>query len=386
MIAYNKEWLYNLFILEQADQALYDQCISIEEHNKIRAAFPANFYTPNIFVRIGLFILTVIIALFSLGLFLLIFNSGSTKLIGTLLIFSGILAYAALEIMVTKNHYKSGVDDGLLWIAPVSIACGFNIISDISWLQNAIIIFIAASFLFSRFTNWIMAGVSAIAFITIIFLSYIKLGEIAKATAPFIVMTSSAVIYMAVTKLLKKEKYKLYSYGLIMASIVTLLCFYIAGNYFAVRETSILMFDLDLHDDQSIPLGWLFWVFTFGIPMAYIIRGIQKKDVVLLRVGLILVAAIVFTVRYYYAVLPLETAAIVAGILLVVFSYVLIRYLREPKHGFTYKKTNDRQLTGKVQIESLIIAETLSTTHQPADNSFQFGGGSGGGAGASGEF
>lgn len=386
MIAYNTEWLRHLLIREQAEQALHEKCISEDEFKRIEASSPVGFYTPNIFVQLGLFILTVIIALFTLGLMFLLSMSEDESKIGILVVFFGLLIYAGLEIVVTKKHYKSGVDNALLWIAPVSILSGLNIMSDITWLENSIIAFILTAFLFIRFTNWIMAAVAAVAFIAIIFLSYTKLGEFAKASAPFVVMIVSAFIYLIAKRVTNKEKYKLYSYELITISIVALVCFYIAGNYFVVRETSIAMFNLDLKEGQSIPLGWLFWVLTFIIPVAYIIRGIQKKDIILLRVGMVLIGAIVFTVRYYYHTIPIEMAALIGGALLVAIAYALIRYLREPKQGFTYKKGNDPGFMNKLQIESLIIAETFPTTQQQTDTNFQFGGGSGGGAGASGEY
>jgi len=386
MIAYNTTWLYNLLIRDQADEASNRHCITGGENERIFTTHAVNFYTPNFFVRIGLFILTVVIALFTLGLFLLAFLSGNDNQIGGLMIFLGVLAYISLEVMVAKRHYKSGVDDALLWIAPASIVAGFNIMATISYMENAIIIFILSLFLFIRFINMVIAGIAGIAFISVLFLAFIKLGESAKATAPFVVMITSALLYLFATKMLKKEKYKFYFNGLLLISIIALTGFYIAGNYFVVRETSIAMFNLDLQEGQAIPLGWLFWILTFIIPVIYIARGIQKKDVVLLRVGLALIAAMIFTVRYYYHVMPAETAAVIGGVSLIAISYALIRYLREPKYGFTYKKEDDPMMMEKLQIESLIIAETLPVVQQPADKGFQFGGGSGGGAGASGEF
>jgi uncharacterized membrane protein YoaK (UPF0700 family) len=200
-------------------------------------------------------------------------------------------------------------------------------------------------------------------------------------------MIAAAFIYVFVQRQIKKEPLKHYATGLQIASIAALVCFYIAGNYFEVRETSIAMFNLDLKEGESIPLGWIFWIFTFIIPVAYIVWGIQKKDAVLLRVGLLLVAAIVFTVRYYYHVLPIEIAAVTGGVFFIGIAYALIKYLQGPKYGFTYKRDSDPSAINKLQLESLVIAQTFTGTTQPAtDSGIQFGGGSGGGGGATGEF
>jgi len=255
-----------------------------------------------------------------------------------------------------------------------------------SSLSNSIVIFMLALVLFFRFTNMLVAAIASISMIAVIFFAFIELGEIAKATAPFVVMLVAAGQYLFVRKLENKRAFDLYSNGLLTISFTSLLCFCVACNYFVVRETSIAMFNLSLSEGQSIPFGWFFWILTFAVPLIYLSVGIKKKDGILLRTGLVLIALIVFTVRYYYHLLTIEIAAVIAGMILIVIAWVLIKYLQEPKFGFTYKKRKDPLLMDKLQIESLIIAETFSGPIQPADSAVQFGGGSGGGGGATGEF
>ncbi len=389
MIAYNNEWLNNLVVREQADKASENNCISKEEKEKIDAVYPAGFYTPNPFVRTGLFILTCVITFFSLGLIGTLFlSSGNEETIGGMFLFFGVVIYVALEVMVNKNHYRSGVDDALLWMAAGCIVGGLNGLANIAELANAVIIFALALFLFLRFTDTLMAGIVCLALLAIIFLTAVKFGAIAKAITPFIIMIAAILIYFFVQQLSKNEKWKHYSNGLLIVSVIALVCFYAAGNYFVVREASIAMFNLNLKPGENITLGWLFWLFTIATPIVYIVRGIQKKDAVLLRTGLLLIAAIVFTVRYYYHILPAETAMVAGGILFIAIAYGLIKYLQEPKFGFTYKEQNDKFFMDKLNAESLLIVQTFAGSPQPAsaDGGTQFGGGSGGGGGASGEF
>jgi uncharacterized protein (DUF486 family) len=171
-----------------------------------------------------------------------------------------------------------------------------------------------------------------------------------------------------------------------MVSITALTCFYAAGNYYVVREASIALFNMDIKEGHGIPFGWLFWIFTIAIPAVYIARGIQKKDVVLLRVGLLLVAAVIFTVRYYYHVLPAETAMVIGGVIFIGIAYMLIKFFQKPKHGFTHKERNDAFFMDKLQVESLVIAQTFSGPQLPTGTGTQFGGGTGGGGGATGVF
>ncbi|MEO6313800.1 MAG: hypothetical protein ABIU63_08850 [Chitinophagaceae bacterium] len=385
MIAYNKEWLNNLLVRQQADEANEQDCISQAEKAQVYTAYPAGFYTPNFFVRVGLFILTVIIVGFSVG-FCSLFFLDHTEHIGILFVFFGCVIYGALEFMVSKRHYKSGVDDALMWMAAGNIIGGLNVMTNISLLSNAIIFFVLSFYLFIRFTNAVMAAIAGVAVLAVIFFSLIRMGTVAKAIAPFVILIAAALLYFLTQRLLKSGRWKYYTGGLLTLSVVALVCCYVAGNYFVVREASIAMFQLDLGPGKDIPFGWLFWLFTFAIPVLYMARGIQKKDAVLLRVGLLLVAAIVFTVRNYYHLLPVEIVMVIAGIAFTGLAYGLIKYLHEPKHGFTHKEQKDVFFMDKLQVESLLIVQTLSGPQLPADTGTQFGGGTGGGGGASGQF
>src|SRR4029079_18756723 len=106
--------------------------------------------------------------------------------------------------------------------------------------------------------------------------------------------------------------------------------------------------------------GWLFWIFTLLIPPAYIIYGVIKKDFLIMRTGLALIAATIFTVKYYYSILPAEVEMLGAGLMLVALSYALIKYLTMPTHGYTsgniYQSKND-----VLNVEALIVAETFSS-------------------------
>ena len=64
-------------------------------------------------------------------------------------------------------------------------------------------------------------------------------------------------------------------------------------------------------------------------------------------------------------------------------AYVLIKYLKQPKAGFTSEARNNDKASSN--LEALIIAETMSGA-APAETGTQFGGGSFGGGGASGEY
>ncbi|MBC7507834.1 MAG: hypothetical protein H7320_03655, partial [Ferruginibacter sp.] len=173
---------------------------------------------------------------------------------------------------------------------------------------------------------------------------------------------------------------------LVFVAITALVCGYAAINYFVVNQTANSLFSFTIPARQPLVFAWLFWVLTILLPFVYIFRGVQKKDAIILRVGLILIAAIVLTIRNYYNFLPIEMMLFIGGDIMLIVSFALIRYLEPPKFGFTLAAPTNTNTIGNINIEALIIAETFSGTQQPASNDTNFGGGSFGGGGASGDF
>ncbi|HSC55476.1 MAG TPA: hypothetical protein VLC98_17740 [Phnomibacter sp.] len=386
MIAYKTGWLYNQFVKEQADEAFRKGDISTEEKAGIHLSHPSALYTPNFFIRIGLLLLTLVVAIFSFGLMSITINEFIFRTLTSMLITYGLMAYTALELIIrNKLHYHSGVDDALLWTSAIlvfnGIAYNFPASSEFLYL----VAFFIALYCTIRFTNSLMALCAFLAMAYFVFVTCNNIGGIFKTIVPFVLMALAAFTYFFNRSLQQKEKLFHYRHCFTMVEIAALISFYIAGNYFVVRELSNLMFDLNLQEGQSIPFGPLFWVFTIVIPAAYLFIGLKRKDIIMVRCGLVLVAATVCTIRHYYHVMPIETAMVICGIVLIGVTYALIRYLHAPKHGYTYEEGQPGGPIALAQIESLVIAETMAT--QPAQEpATRLGGGSFGGAGAGGDF
>jgi len=384
MIAYNIQWLHNLQAQEEIETAFHQNCISKDEKEAADKICSTGFYSPNVFVRIGLAILTTVIVAFSIGLFALItLSNGSEQSLGGLLIFFGAGCYALLEYMVkSRNNYQSGIDDTLLLLAGILIIGAINLLDNISSVTNALLVLIFSGFTVIRFTDRLMAFFATIALLLFIFFLLSEFGDSAKAIAPFVLMVAAAAIYFAVKKILVTKTSILYKNCYTLIETTALICLYAAGNYFVVREISNTVFDMQLNPGENIPFAAIFWFFTISIPVFYLMMGIIKKDIILIRVSLLLIAATIFTIRYYHFILPVETVMIVAGASLIIISYFITRMLKETVAGFTAQSHPYQKQTALQNIEALVIAETVS----PEQKESRFGGGSFGGGGASGEF
>lgn len=384
MIIYNKLWLSNQEARDQLESAAGEKIISSEEKVAIGQKFPVGFYTPNFFIRIGLFLLTCIILLCSFGLISLVLLGVIEDIFSGLIFFFGIGCYALLEYFaIKKHHFRSGVDDALLWAAGGSVVSAVNLMTNVPASGNAILICALAVYFTIRFADMLMAAIATVALLAVVFYSVLNMGITGKSLVSFALLVVSAVIYfVAKSKETKVPFY--YRNCFVVIQITALVMLYTAVNYFVVRELGSSLLGMQLAPGQEIPLGWLFWGFTSIIPLVYILAGLWKKDVVLLRVGLLLVAAIVLTVRNYYFAVPLEKLMLFGGIIFTVLAWAVTKLLATPKKGFTSAEGNTKYLMDNMNVEALIIAETFTGTGQAPGQ--KFGGGSFGGGGASGEF
>lgn len=392
MIIYNNIWLANLLIREEAQKARKAEAIRIEEQKKIEDKYPVGFYSPNIFIRIGLFILTCIIVSFSIGLLMLMVSD--MNIIGKwgFSLFIGIITYIALEVMVRKsNHFKSGVDDALMWISGGLLLTAFIILqadanSGFPYSGISFFLCLLALYYALRFTDMLMTAIGFFALIATIFFVWKDLFSWGMATMPFLMMIVCSGIYFLSRRSVGKKTTLYYTNCLYIVQIVSLLVLYLAGNYYVVQSLSPAGEGIyNSGEPDPVPFGFFFWAWTILIPFIYLGLGIKNKDVIILRTGLILVAAAAFTFRNYYHLMPIEGALSIVGIILLGICYMVMKYLKTPKHGFTYEDLEDDNFMDKLKVESLIVSETFSGTQPQGDNT-RFGGGDFGGGGASGNF
>ncbi|SHG78375.1 hypothetical protein [Pedobacter caeni] len=392
MIIYNKTWLNNLDLQNQLKRAHRLGDITAEELKHLEEKYPVGFYSPNIFMRVGLFILTYIITGFAGGLLSLMLSDINDLITSPgYWLFLGIISYIMLELIVKRNHhFRSGVDDALMWTAGGLILAAYigylsligrHNLSDSFESQVCPFTFILAGYFALRFADMLMAVISFLSLILFLFFSAQSYGPYATAFLPFLIILVSAGVYFLCVYL---KKYKNYENCLIAVQVFSLLVGYAAGNYFVVREMGS-MISQPLKSDEGIPLGWFFWAWTIALPFVYIASGLKRKDVILLRSGLILVAAAAFTFRNYYHLMPIEGALSLVGAGLLALSYGVIRYLKTPKKGFTYEELDDDQLLDKIKVESLIVGETFSGP-AAAPETPRMGGGNFGGGGSSADF
>ncbi|MEB0260564.1 MULTISPECIES: hypothetical protein [unclassified Mucilaginibacter] len=393
MIIYNKEWVHNMRIVDGLKDKLREGSITPEEFIAVKTVHPFYFYLPRLVIRVGLFILTFIIASFATGLLSLL--GLSTHMIDSpgWPIFLGAVCYGALEFFVKENRFfHSGVDNALLYYSACLFGGGFIWMISKMYLTVgdnlpcAIIICLLCIYLTLRFADVLTTLVACIAFFAVVYFTWAKAGSFGLATMPFMMMIAAGMAFYLINKLGKDIRSINYESCIDYAKIISLIALYAAGNYFVVNRLNNMLNNLD-DSHTSIPLGFIFWIWTMLVPVAYTLLGIRKKSAMFLRLGMVLAAASIATFRNYYHLLPIEAMLTLSGMILLAASYTIIKYLKTPHNGITYAEPEERSDFDKLNIEALIVGQATSHLPTPAQHpTDRFGGGTGGGGGSSGKF
>lgn len=387
-IVYNSLWLDHLLLVKQVKKWTQQEFVSKEEESTITAAYPIGFYRPNFWVALGLFVFTAVLLFAALGLFALIFLSAVSEAEPVMQFLTLVFGFGCLAIgehyKKHKHYFHAGADNALVYMAIgltlfvvgwiISDTWGYGLELPIYFL--ATVLFLACAY---RYIDPFLGLAAFCAWFLTLFFFLGELRDIGKAVIPFVGLLNAIGIYLWVKLSEHQQKWQYHTTCLKALEIAALLAGYLSVNYFVVRELSEEMFGTYLEPGQEIPFAFLFYFFTVAIPPAYIFFGLWKKDRILLRIGLLLIALSIATIRMYHSMLPIETALTMGGLLLLATAYGLIRWLKTPQRGFTFEadKDSDHRI-----LESLVVAQSFSKGAAP-ESETQFGGGDFGGGGAS---
>jgi hypothetical protein len=127
----------------------------------------------------------------------------------------------------------------------------------------------------------------------------LRAGGVFKQIIPFVFILSFSATYFITKKLQKRDDLNVWSNNLLLVEAISLVLIYVSGNYLVVRELSVNLMDLELTEGADIPFAFLFYFLTVFIPLIFLYVGIRNKDMVLLRVSLLVLAVSAFTFKYY---------------------------------------------------------------------------------------
>ena len=391
MIAYNTEALKKQLILKKVKEFYAKRLLTSLQYQQAKTQYNSGFYTPNVFVIIGLYIFASIGISTGFGIINLFASELGDVSYQVILALYGVASIIGLEYFIRNTkHYKSGIQQAFLYTAfGLMMPLVFKLSGD-SFHNNNVFIKVSLAYLplliaaTIRYNDRGVALTLMACLFTVYFLLIMKIGDMAKLIMPFAFMLLSALLYFETKRTKAKEEFLLWDDCLSIFEVVALIVFYAAGNYYVIRESSVQFFDMHLNKGEDIPLAIVFYLFTALAPLVYVYFGLKKKNKTLLWIGLLTIVLAVLTFKYYYGLHHPEYTLTVAGIIAIAIAYFSINYLKTPRYGITFEQGYEEETFLSSNAEALIIAQSFTqATHQKTAD---LGGGSSGGAGATGEW
>lgn len=385
ILAYNTAELEKKRVLEEANTLYKSKFIDEEQWKKIKITYQTDLYTPSFFMRILFFIFSLIGMSTLIGpLFLLFGNIGENGYrFLSFLLGIGLIFFTEKVFIKERKHFLSGITEAGIYSGLSFMAFALISYRDESFYLTALIGLLLSAFAAIRYLNKI-ALVATVGFMCwLLFLVVSAIGGIAMLVLPFIMMLFAAGLFLYCQKLQAKLTSIIFTDSFIILKTIALMMFYLAGNYFVVRQLSENLLNMNISDGEDIPLAFLFYATTVLVPLAYLYWGIKQKSILFIRVSLLVITLTVITLKYYFSLGHPEITITLAGGLLIIISIALLYYLKHPRHGFT----RDLLISDKWHSQDLtafIASQTLggNKIETSANDTAEFKGGQFGGGGA----
>jgi hypothetical protein len=355
--------------------------------------------TTNIFLRLVLFLFTLISVGAGVGLFFVLFLQGSSQQTdGVILLIFAAVCYAAAEVAVSKAKlYRYGIEEALA-VCSVGFLCvgmllaffGTGLFS--SKPDAAQFLVPAAGAVFSLWI-WRRFGLDYAFLAAMIFVVFLPGYWTSSREAQHLIVAAfyaTGLVCVAMVGSRHRFDYLEKAYSLVEA-------FLWLGIYLTINlQLSSLNLRAHWWDGTRAALGfarpfyWGTWVLTWCLPPAVLARGIRQKDRFIIAVGATVAILTLVCNKPYLGWQRHTWDPILLGILLTCVAVFIRRWLaRGPagiRRGFTAARLSekDKQLINVGSAGLGLLSPT--PTPQPGSPDFQFGGGKSGGGGASSDF
>jgi hypothetical protein len=395
MTAYDKTLLNNVYIDEEANRLKQSGFISTEQYKLIHSQLPKLKSQNNLFIRIGFFILGCMLYSSICGFISLIGIGGMDNGYLFFIYLFAIIGFGAKEYMSREMKYFGfGLDDafilGAIGTLLTAIGLTFEQNYETNYLAVILVMAIVSSIAYLRYLNLSLALLACIGItgsIAYMVFDYLIIG---KTILPFVMLLFSGAGYFISKKKLQNLTAQYYYNGLKLAKGFCLILFYLAGNYYVVRELNFSLSEDYFYSGVSpeIPFALFFWAFTFIIPAVYLVYSLKNKDRMMLWIGFLALCFSFFSFRMYHHVLPPEVALTIGGLVLFAFTYFAIKKTKFNETGITFKADRFTDPNAFSNLQTLVAASQfgLKPEVKAEDSPMEFGGGGFSGGGSNGEF
>jgi hypothetical protein len=371
------------------------QCLEQETVSELR--------TTNIFLRLILFLFTLISVGAATALFFKVFLSpASEQTIGIFLLIFAAVCYGAAEAAVSQTRlYRYGIEEAL-----ATCSVGFLCVGMLTALfsgsaysrgpHSAQIMVPAAGAVFSLWI-WRRFGLLYAYLAAMIFVLFLPGYWTSSRSAEHVIVAAFYAAWLICVALVRRRHrfdYLDADYSLVEA--LSWLGIYLAIN---LKLSSLNLFgqwwggDIGATSGFPRPFYWTTWVLIWCLPPVVLARGFRQKDRSVIAVGAIAAILTLVCNKPYLGWQRHTWDPMLLGILLTGVALFIRRWLaRGPggiRHGFTAARLSGKDkhwMNIGSAVLGLVSPQSVTPSPQTKSSDFRFGGGASGGGGAGGDF
>jgi hypothetical protein len=372
-----------------------------EQYQRLEQETVSELRTTNIFLRLVLFLFTLICIGATAALFFVL-SRPSEQTSGVFLLMFAVVCYAAGEIAVSRFRlYRYGIEEALAACSVPFLCVGMLLAffsgrpySPTGTQSESLVLIAGAMFslwIWRRFGLW-YAFLAAMVF-AVFLPGYWTSSHSAQHV---IVALQYAIGLICVTAVRSPHHFDYIEDDYSIAEALLWLGIYLAIN---LQLSSLDMrmhwwgFGTTAASEFPRPFYWVTWVMIWCLPPIVLARGIRQKDRFVIAVGAI-VAILTFITNKPYLGWPRHTwDPMLLGILLTGVALFIRRWLaRGPggiRRGFTAARLSGRDkqwMNASSAVLGLVAPQSITPSPQTTSTDFHFGGGASGGGGAGGDF
>jgi len=347
----------------------------------------------NIFLRIVLFLFTLLIVGAAIGLFYVLFlEHSSESTAGILLLFSAAICYVAAELAVSEaRFYRHGIEEALA-VCSVGLLCLGMEMTVFSHSPRETGFPVPAAGVVVSLWIWHRFGLPYAPLAAMLFAAALP-GYFTSSHAAQhgIVAALYALGLVTIALIRRSHRHTCLNQEYSIAEALLWLGIYLALNLQVWEFLSQWWRALrGAGPEVSGPFYWTTWVLIWCLPPVVLARGLREKDRFVIAAGAI-AALLTFATNKPYLGWPRHTwDPMLLGALLIAVALLLRRWLSsgpgEIRHGFTARRLSGKDLSWMNAGSSAFGLVSPSMITPSPQSEFRFGGGESGGGGASSDF